>query len=54
MGAEPDESYELYDGEDVDVGEEAPEADDYGPDELAAIRASQQAADPAESDAEAS
>ncbi|MFB9239402.1 hypothetical protein ACFFWC_28365 [Plantactinospora siamensis] len=54
MRAEHEEPYGLYDGDDVDTGEEAPEADDYPPDELAAIRASQRDPGTAGPDAEAS
>ncbi|WP_460459739.1 hypothetical protein [Angustibacter peucedani] len=35
------EPVELFDGEDVDTGDE-PEGDDLSPEEVAAIRASQQ------------
>ncbi len=40
-----DEPVELFDGEDVDVGDEPPDDDDMTPDEVAAVRASQQAPD---------
>lgn len=36
--------FDLFDGEDVDVGDEPPESDDIGEDEVAAIKVSQ--ADP--------
>lgn len=44
----------LFDNEDVDVGEEAPENDDFTDEELAAIMASQAESDTADPDAEAS
>ncbi|MEU2614200.1 hypothetical protein ABZ570_21845 [Micromonospora sp. NPDC007271] len=44
----------LFDNEDVDVGEEAPDDDDFTDDELAAIMASQAESDTADPDAEVS
>lgn len=37
----PAEAVSLFDGEDVDVGDEAPDGEDQPADELAAIKASQ-------------
>lgn len=44
----------LFDNEDVDVGEEAPDDDDFTDEELAAILASQAESDTADPDAEVS
>ena len=47
-----DAQVSLFDGEDVDTGEEAPAHEDFTTEELAGIRASQQDGDTPPADAE--